>query len=447
MGTQTFIFVHDQQIVEDYIQADKFSQLPNVQFVFLGNKPVDRIRDRDDVIIAREQEKNIESERLMVAWTGWYAVWANGHVKARLINLFEYDINIAGEWKQAKSPCGYISHPGTDELWWNFNGIQPHIERAINQNRSDVDSIYRNRPIPMTSNYTLSASMLGDFVNELPLVEYKAEPMCGHIVERHCSYRMRSLPVNAGKISHLYADSHKTYGGTYSYSDIKQSLVSDAYNTINSGSLSVLEIKKLLGKSNPVILEIGANCGQTTIEFVKEFPSATIHCFEPDPRAISKFKTNITETDRLKLHQCAIGNYVGEVEFNQSSGLEDNPEFSQGWDHSSSIKKPKEHLEIYPWVKFDRTITVPISTLDLWAENNNISNVDFIWADVQGAEEDMIKGATKTLSKTKFLYTEYSNKEQYEGQINLSKICDLLSDFKLIKRFEGDALFMNKNIQ
>jgi hypothetical protein len=90
---------------------------------------------------------------------------------------------------------------------------------------------------------------------------------------------------------------------------------------------------------------------------------------------------------------------------------------------------------------------VPISTLDLWAENNNISNVDFIWADVQGAEEDMIKGATKTLSKTKFLYTEYSNQEQYEGQINLSKICDLLSDFKLIKRFEGDALFMNKNIQ
>lgn len=239
MGTQTFIFVHDQQIVEDYTLAGKFSQLPNVQFVFLGNRPVDRIRDREDVIIAREQERNIESERLMVAWTGWYAVWMNGHVKARLINLFEYDINITEEWKQPKSPCGYISHPGTDELWWNFNGIQPHIEKAISQSRRDVDSIYLNRSIPMTSNYTLSASMLADFVSELPSVEYKSEPMCGHIVERHCSYRMRSLPVSVGKISHLYADSHKTYGGTYSYEDIKQSLVSDAYNTIVNGSIDV----------------------------------------------------------------------------------------------------------------------------------------------------------------------------------------------------------------
>lgn len=446
MGAQTFIFVHKQEIIEDYIRCGKFSQLPNVQFVFLGDKPVDRIKDRQDVIIAREQEKNIESERLMVAWTGWYAIWANGHVNARLINLFEYDINIIGEWKQPKSPCGYVSHPGTDDQWWNFRGIQNQIEKAINQNRDYVDSIYKNRVMPMTSNYTLYLSMLGDFVNELPLIEYKNEPMCGHIVERHCSYRMRSLPVNNGKISHLYADSHKTYRGTNSYDDIRMSLIDDAYSTINNGSLSVLEIKKLLNKSNPVILEIGANCGQTTVEFIREFPEATIHCFEPDPRAISKFKANINENDKIKLHQCAIGNYVGEVEFNQSSGLEENPEFTQGWDHSSSIRKPKEHLKIYPWVKFERVIQVPISTLDAWAEQNGIDNVDFIWADVQGAEEDMIKGASKTLRKSKFLYTEYSNREQYEGQINLSKICELLPDFKLLKRFDGDALFVNKTL-
>jgi FkbM family methyltransferase len=209
---------------------------------------------------------------------------------------------------------------------------------------------------------------------------------------------------------------------------------------VYKGTLDVASVKGLLGKDDPVILEIGANCGQTTIEFIKHFPNATIHCFEPEPRAIRKFKRFINHPN-VFLHEVAVGNTNGTVEFHQSSGAESiDPE---GWDHSGSIKPPKAHLEMYPWVKFENKITVPIIKLDDWAKDNDLMNIDFIWADVQGAESDLILGAKKTLRSTRFIYTEYYDNECYSGQIDLKSIYDLLNSFLILRKFENDVLLEN----
>lgn len=82
-------------------------------------------------------------------------------------------------------------------------------------------------------------------------------------------------------------------------------------------------------------------------------------------------------------------------------------------------------------------------TLDSWAEQNNVNSVDFIWADVQGAEADLISGAHNVLKNTKYLYTEYSNDEQYDGQINLGDMLKMLPDFRLLRVFENDVLLIN----
>lgn len=214
--------------------------------------------------------------------------------------------------------------------------------------------------------------------------------------------------------------------------------------SIIKGTLNVSEIKKFLKKESITIIEVGANSGQTTVSFVKNFPNATIHCFEPDPRAISKFKKNV-KSQKVTLYECAIGNKVGSITFHQSSGLENNPSYKDGWDESGSIRPPKNHLTIHPWVKFNETIEVPITKLDVWGKENGINEVDFIWADVQGAEEDLIKGGIELINKAKFIYTEYSNEEQYDGQINLEGICNLLPSFRVLKRFENDVLLINLN--
>ena len=53
-------------------------------------------------------------------------------------------------------------------------------------------------------------------------------------------------------------------------------------------------------------------------------------------------------------------------------------------------------------------------------------SIDFLWADIQGAEGEMIRGGQKALSATPFLYTEYSNDELYEDQVSLCEILGLL---------------------
>lgn len=208
--------------------------------------------------------------------------------------------------------------------------------------------------------------------------------------------------------------------------------------------LTALHMYNLIGKHSPVILEIGANCGQSTVTFMEQMPHAIVYCFEPDPRAIAKFKAMI-QHPHVHLIAAAVGANSGFVMFNQSSGAEHiDP---AGWDHSGSIRKPKSHLQVFPGVKFEKQIPVPLIKLDDWTEENQVGDVDFIWADVQGAESDLILGAQETLKRTRYFYTEFSDDEQYEGQINFATLNSLMLSlgFKLLHKYPHDALFVKAN--
>jgi 2-O-methyltransferase len=222
--------------------------------------------------------------------------------------------------------------------------------------------------------------------------------------------------------------------------------MADAANfPITPGALTAAEIRLRLGKDDPVIIEVGANCGQTTVELLKAMPGATIFAFEPDPRAIAKFRDAIANP-RVHLYECAIGAVNGTISFHQSSGAEHLPDYAKGWDQSGSIRRPNSHLKVWPWVKFEKQITVPIMTLDAWSEQHQVCAADFIWADVQGAESDLVDGAAQILRSSRYFYTEYSNDEWYEGQITLAGLLEKLPDFDLVRRYPMDALFENKRM-
>jgi 2-O-methyltransferase len=204
-------------------------------------------------------------------------------------------------------------------------------------------------------------------------------------------------------------------------------------------------IKKLLRKSDPVVLEIGANVGRDSKRFMEIFPNITLFCFEPDPRCIRKFKKRIDDYSRCCLTEMAIADVEGELDFHLSSGS--RPGHKSTHINSSSLLSPKEHINKFPWCKFEETIKVPSITLDGWYSRSGLRKIDFIWADVQGAEEKMISGGLNTLSNTGYLYTEFSNDKLYEEQVNLSDILHLLPNFK-VKRVYGttNVLLKNTNI-
>lgn len=201
-------------------------------------------------------------------------------------------------------------------------------------------------------------------------------------------------------------------------------------------------IKELVNKKNPTIFEIGCADGQDTLEFIRVFGDVTIHCFEPEPKNIDIVKSSVHYSNH-NLFEGVVSDFNGELEFNRSRT--DNP---SDLSYSGSIKKPKEHLNEWPFIKFDDTIKVNSTTLDKYCEDNNVDIIDFIWADVQGAEESLIVGGKKMFKdKVRYLYTEYSNKEYYEGQANLVQLTSIIGDnWEVVQDFGTDVLLKNKNL-
>jgi hypothetical protein len=218
MTASTFIFVHDQQIVLDYLAAGKFSGLPDVKYCFLGMRPTDRIEHLPNVIIARNLPDNIEHFPNLVAWTGWYALVRNDLITTHYVNLFEYDVNVVGEWVQPNEPCGYFSHPSTDEVWWNYNGIRREVEAATEVGYAGVN-------IPMTSNYTLYPYSLDCFFKGVDVEKFGTHPQAGHIIERVCSWLFDYFPIHPNRLMHFYADSHGTQGRGDRYEQLKGQLL------------------------------------------------------------------------------------------------------------------------------------------------------------------------------------------------------------------------------
>jgi 2-O-methyltransferase len=219
---------------------------------------------------------------------------------------------------------------------------------------------------------------------------------------------------------------------------------------ISDSQITADLIKKCVSKPDPIILEIGCNDGSTTLWFLQIFDNPRIYCFEPDSRAIGRFNAKIGKRSNVSLSEIALSERNGKIAFHTSGGQlyeQHKIEMPEGWDMSGSIRKPKEHLKVYPWVTFNRTISVDTSTLDTWCDKNGIGTIDFIWMDVQGAEIDVFKGAKRALARTRFLYTEYNNQELYVGQINLKKILRCLKDFKVLVRYPDDVLLSRKKEQ
>lgn len=198
------------------------------------------------------------------------------------------------------------------------------------------------------------------------------------------------------------------------------------------------------------ILEIGCADGQDSAKLVRLFPRAKIFCFEPDPRNIYLLQ-KIGAPKFVTLVEAAVSDTDGKATFNLSDGH--HPADKSGkvaWTYSSSLKAPTGHLKDFPWVKFDRTAQVRTVRLDTFAREHNLDTVDFIWADVQGAEDLLIAGGQQTLARTRYFFTEVYDGAWYQGQIGFDELRSRLpggaEQWELVKRMEFDALFRNRAI-
>ena len=187
------------------------------------------------------------------------------------------------------------------------------------------------------------------------------------------------------------------------------------------------------------IVHIGAHYGEEIQEYVDN-GIQKITVFEPLSKnfdVLSKRLQNVNAD--IEGYQVALGSKKGTATMFLSSNDA----------QSSSILKPKQHLELHPDVYFDGTEEVEVSLLDEY----DIGDSNFINIDVQGYELEVFKGGKKTLENIDYVYCEVNRDEVYEGAPMVEELDEFLGTYGF-ERVEthwpetyytwGDALYIKK---
>ncbi len=185
------------------------------------------------------------------------------------------------------------------------------------------------------------------------------------------------------------------------------------------------------------IVHIGAHYGEEVQEYVNN-GIQNITLFEPLSNNFDVLAERLQNINAdIQGHQVALGSKKGNAIMYLSSNHGE----------SSSILKPKEHLEHHPDVTFNGTEEVEVDLLD----NYEVHEANFINIDVQGYELEVFKGATKTLKAIDYIYCEVNRGEMYEGNPMVEELDEFLNEYGF-ERVEthwpetwykwGDALYI-----
>lgn len=192
------------------------------------------------------------------------------------------------------------------------------------------------------------------------------------------------------------------------------------------------------------IFHIGAHYGQEARMYLaNNIPSIL---FEPNPDSFSVLKQNFGNVSGIRVENYALGSSNDKRKMyceKNNLGM------------SSSLLKPKKHLEYYPNILFNSSCEINQITLDDYVKNNyiNMTIYNCIVMDVQGYELEVLKGSKKTLEKIDHIVTEVNFEQLYENCALIEELDGFLKEYGFSRIATvstgcgwGDA-FYTKNMQ
>jgi hypothetical protein len=228
----TFIFAHNQDIILNFKKINKFSELPNLKYVLVGQNSYNLVENIDDVIIAQKFENNIEEYPKFTSFTGWYLLWKNNLINTDYVNLFEYDINIKPNinslfTKIQKSNFDFVGYLPMrlqepcyliDKVWTESMILSIQKNYLVNMNDFFKNHISKNPNghWSSTSNSTFSFESFNNYMSwfEKIFEDLKTFEYPGHAHERSISffYFLNNLKVAIfpNFIEHFQLNSHNT---------------------------------------------------------------------------------------------------------------------------------------------------------------------------------------------------------------------------------------------
>ena len=174
---------------------------------------------------------------------------------------------------------------------------------------------------------------------------------------------------------------------------------------------------------SPIIIDVGANIGQSINRFKKLNKKAIIHSFEPIKKDFQALQDKYKNDKNVFLNNIALG----EKEYEKklfSNNLSGSSSFSKLIPNTYWIKQRSSTRNINPEEAFDKEVDCKVMTLDDYCKNKQIQKIDVLKIDTQGYEDKVLVGAKKLIENKKINYVEleiiFNN--IYEKKLNFFEI-------------------------
>lgn len=158
------------------------------------------------------------------------------------------------------------------------------------------------------------------------------------------------------------------------------------------------------------IFDVGANVGQTAIEFSKIFSNTAIHSFEPVQSTYNQLKKSAKKYKNIITNKVALGN--------------ENTTFNIILNKDSEINSLNEqdHTEAH------NTELIDVITGINYCTKNDIAFIDLLKIDTEGFELNVLKGFGDTFltHNVKFIYCEVGFDPRSYNKTHFSSIEDYL---------------------
>lgn len=227
------------------------------------------------------------------------------------------------------------------------------------------------------------------------------------LIIKHHFLHLRLNPTN-GKIS--LGKENYYYGSVFGMAVFQSMII-----TLDKYVISLIEAIR-----EPVVVDVGAHLGFFSIPLASILHKPTIYALEPVSVAFNLLRKNTKEIDSIKIFQIGLGDKTQKVTIYY------NPKLLM---YSSLF------LERFKWDNKPHKETIDLQTLDSFCKENNITEVNLLKIDAEGAEERILRGGSNTLSHTQYLFLECSL-----DQVDHSTFTSLIScltgetyNFQLIK--------------
>jgi len=202
-----------------------------------------------------------------------------------------------------------------------------------------------------------------------------------------------------------------------------------------------------------IIIDVGANKGQSIDLFLNINPNAIIYAFEPNNDLFELLTKKYKNNKNVFIYKFGVSNITGKKLFHENI-FDYTSSFEIINENSKDVIKKAKILGVKPEDLISKTYEVRTIRLTDFIKKQKIENIDVLKIDTEGHEYECLEGLfvdnENNKCNIKYIQIEKLNNDMYDSSKDSINILEL-NNFVKFKYFHhgfgdfDDIIFLNKN--